>query len=378
MGFTVTAEQQALREVMRAFTAKHSSEEQIRGLMDTTEPYDSSAWSALAEQIGAPALAVPEQFGGAGFGFGELAIVLEESGRSLLAAPLLSSSVLATFTLLLSEDDAACAELLPGMSEGTRLGALAAGDTDLLVAPGGQTSARSAEDEWFVTGTKAYVLDAVCADFVIVAAETGSGPSLFVVDLPQLGVEISPLTVMDQTRSFASVTFQDARARLLGRAGNAGYVLARVADVASVALACEQVGAAAEVLDRTVEYLKVRHQFGRPIGSFQALKHRCADMLVELESARSAAAYASAAVEENAADLSQAASIAKTYCSEAFYHIAAESIQMHGGIGFTWEHHAHLYFKRAKSSEILFGSPTHHRARLERLIGLIPDTDTKR
>ncbi|MFC9837490.1 acyl-CoA dehydrogenase family protein, partial [Rhodococcus sp. NPDC127530] len=168
-----------------------------------------------------------------------------------------------------------------------------------------------------------------------------------------------------------------APGRLLGARGAAGEILERVADVASVALACEQVGAAAEVLERTVEYLKVRNQFGRPIGSFQALKHRCADMLVELESAKSAATYASTAVEENSPDLPQAAAIAKTYCSEAFYHIAAESIQMHGGIGFTWEHHAHLYFKRAKASELLFGSPAHHRARLETLIGLVPHTTAK-
>nr|WP_271209817.1 acyl-CoA dehydrogenase family protein [Rhodococcus wratislaviensis]GLK34582.1 acyl-CoA dehydrogenase [Rhodococcus wratislaviensis] len=377
MGFTVTAEQQALREVMQSFTTKHSSEVQVRELMATTEPFDPVAWSALSEQIGAPALVIPEKFGGAGFGFGELGIVLEESGRSLLAAPLLSSSVLATYTLLLSEDDVLCAELLPGLAEGARLGTLAAGDDNLVIAPTGRTTARHSDDGWRVTGAKAYVLDAMCADFVIVAADTESGHSLFVVDLPQTEVDITPLTVMDQTRSFARVDLGEAPARPLGRAGAAGEILERVADVASVALACEQVGAAAEVLERTVEYLKVRNQFGRPIGSFQALKHRCADMLVELESARSAATYATTAVEENSPDLPQAAAIAKTYCSEAFYHIAAESIQMHGGIGFTWEHHAHLYFKRAKASELLFGSPAHHRARLETLIGLVPHTTAK-
>lgn len=374
MGFTVTAEQQALREVMQAFTGKHSSEVQVRALMEADEPYDPAAWAALAEQIGAPALVVPEEFGGAGFGFGELAIVLEESGRALLAAPLLSSSVLATYALLLSGDDKTCKELLPEMAEGTRLGTLAVSDTDLLVSPDGTTSATVDGDEWTITGTKAYVLDGASAAFAVVSATTDIGPSLFVVDLPGPGVEVTSLTTMDRTRNFARVTFDNAPARLLGEEGAARAVLARVSDIAAIALACEQVGAAAEVLDRTVEYLKVRHQFGRPIGSFQALKHRCADMLVELESAKSAVAYAITALEEDAADLSQAASIAKTWCSETFYHLAAESIQMHGGIGFTWEHHAHLYFKRAKASELLFGSPAHHRARLEKLIGLVPAT----
>lgn len=377
MGFTVTEEQQTLREVVRSFMSKFSTEAQVRELMDADSSFDPVAWSVLSEQIGAPALVVPEEFGGAGFGFAELGIVLEESGRSLLAAPLLSSSVLATYTLLLAGDESLAGELLPGLAEGSRLGMLAASDDDLVIAPTGRTSARQDADGWRVAGTKAYVLDAVCADFVIVAAQTPAGPSLFVVDLPRPEVAVTPLTVMDLTRSFARVEFAEAPARLLGVPGAASAILERVADIASVALACEQVGAAAEVLERTVEYLKVRTQFGRPIGSFQALKHRCADMLVELESARSAAIYASTAIQEGSADLPQAAAIAKTYCSEAFYHIAAESIQMHGGIGFTWEHHAHLYFKRAKASELLFGSPAHHRARLEQLIGLVPDTAAK-
>jgi alkylation response protein AidB-like acyl-CoA dehydrogenase len=157
---------------------------------------------------------------------------------------------------------------------------------------------------------------------------------------------------------------------LMGEEGAGWATIAATFDSAIVALACEQVGGAAAVLDATVDYLKVREQFDRPIGSFQAIKHRCADMLVELESARSAAAYASAAVAAGADDAAVAASIAKVYCSQAFYHIAAESIQMHGGIGFTWEHPAHLYFKRAKSSEVLFGNPSAHRERIARLIGM--------
>jgi len=172
------------------------------------------------------------------------------------------------------------------------------------------------------------------------------------------------------TRRLASLTFDSCPAVLVGADGQAWPTLTKVFDRAIVALACEQAGAAAAVLDSIVDYLKVRQQFGRPIGSFQAIKHRCADMLVELESARSAAAYASAAVTTEADDVSVAASIAKVYCSQAFYHIAAESIQMHGGIGFTWEHPAHLYFKRAKGAEVLFGSPAAHRERIAALIGM--------
>jgi alkylation response protein AidB-like acyl-CoA dehydrogenase len=186
------------------------------------------------------------------------------------------------------------------------------------------------------------------------------------VDPSDGGVEATALATLDQTRRQASLTFSDARATLLGVEGQGWRVLRRVLDVAAVALACEQVGGAARVLETTVDYVKVREQFGRPIGSFQAVKHRLADMLVELESARSAAYYATTAVESGSPDLPLAASIAKAYCSTAYYHIAAQSIQLHGGIGFTWEHPAHLYFKRAKGSEALLGSPAYHRELIAR------------
>jgi alkylation response protein AidB-like acyl-CoA dehydrogenase len=190
------------------------------------------------------------------------------------------------------------------------------------------------------------------------------------VDAKDSGVEMRALSTLDQTRRQATLVLADAPARLVGEEGRGWSVLSRVLDVAAVALACEQVGGAARVLESTVDYVKVREQFGRPVGSFQAVKHKLADMLVELESARSAAYYASSAVESGSPDLPLAASIAKTYCSTAYYHIAAESIQLHGGIGFTWEHPAHLYFKRAKGSEQLLGSPAHHRELIAQRLSL--------
>ena len=215
------------------------------------------------------------------------------------------------------------------------------------------------------------MLDGTQAGLTIVAARTAHGVSLFAVDAGAEGMSVEPLESMDQTRRLASMSLVNTPASLLGEDGSGWETLCPVYDRALVALACEQVGGVQAVLEMTVEYLNVRHQFGRPIGSFQAIKHRCADLLVEVESARSAAAYASSAVATGADDASVAASIAKVYCSQAFYHVAAEGIQMHGGIGFTWEHPAHLYFKRAKSSEALFGWPADHRDRIATLIGLV-------
>ena len=372
MSLITTAEQEALRDVMRAFLRKYSNESDVRQQMDTDTGYDAEAWQTAAEQIGMQALAIPEELGGAGYGFDELAVVMEETGRTLFTGPVLSTVVLATNALLLSGDDQACKRYLPSIAEGSLIATVAVtedaahwSEDDVKLA------ARRDAEHWVLNGTKNHVLGGAGAGLIVVAARTGSGVSLFAVDGGAPGVHVTPLPVMDLTRRFSSITFDEAGATLIGKESEGWATLSQVFDRALVALACEQVGGAAAVLESTIDYLKVRQQFGRPIGSFQAIKHRCADMLVELESARSAAAYASAAVAASAEDSPVAASIAKTYCSTAYYHIAAESIQMHGGIGFTWEHPAHLYFKRAKSSEILFGSPASHRERIARLIGMI-------
>ena len=371
MALITTDEQEALRDVMRAFLRKYSAEADVRAQMDSDRGFDVQAWETAAEQIGMQALAIPEELGGAGYGFDELAVVLEEAGRTLFTGPVLPSVVLAPAVLLLSGDTGARERYLPSLADGSRIATVAVSeDTAMWSETDITVSATRDGDDWLLTGTKRYVLSGAQADLVLVAARTGAGVSLFAIESPATGLTIEPLPVMDLTRRLASLTFDRCRAVLIGEDGTGWITLSQVFDQAIAALACEQVGAAAAVLEFTVDYLKVRQQFGRPIGSFQAIKHRCADMLVELESARSAAAYASSAIAAGAEDASVAASIAKVYCSQAFYHIAAESIQMHGGIGFTWEHPAHLYFKRAKSGEVLFGSPASHRERIAQLIGM--------
>ncbi|QRY42681.1 acyl-CoA/acyl-ACP dehydrogenase [Mycolicibacterium boenickei] len=372
MALITTAEQEELRNVMRAFLGRYSTEADVRKQIDGDTGYDGSAWTTAAEQIGMQALAIPEDLGGAGYGFDELAVVLEETGRALFTGPVLPSVVLAPAVLQLSGDNAACEKYLPGVASGTRVATVAVSEDESLWREADITvAAERTGDGWKLTGRKRYVLSGAEADLVVVAARTEAGVSLFAVDIPAAGLTIEQLPVMDLTRRVATMSFENCAAVLIGEDGAGWATLEKVFDRAIVALACEQVGAAAAVLDATVEYLKVRQQFGRPIGSFQAIKHRCADMLVELESARSAAAYASAAISDGADDASIAASIAKVYCSETLYHIAAEGIQMHGGIGFTWEHGAHLYFKRAKSAEVLFGSPAAHRERIAHLLDMV-------
>ncbi|MBS9376392.1 acyl-CoA dehydrogenase family protein [Rhodococcus sp. B50] len=368
---TSTPEQDELRSVVRRLFDTHSSEEHVRSFLDQTSGFDVTSWKLMAEQVGVQALAIPEEYGGAGFGFAELAIVLEESGRSLLCAPLLSTCVLATYALLLAEDPETASRYLPGIAAGETIATLA-------VTEGNETAseenvhvrAELHEGSYRITGVKSYVLDGADADLLIVAARTERGLSLFTVDAHTEGVTTEPLSTLDRTRNLATVTLNGAPASLLGEDGRGWDIVAEVLDIGAAALAAEQVGGAAHVLESTVEYAKMRRQFGRPIGSFQAIKHQLADMLVELESARSAAYYACGAVGANSEDRALASSIAKTYCSDAYYHIAAQSIQIHGGIGFTWEHPAHLYFKRARGSQTLLGSPGVHRRRIAELVGL--------
>jgi alkylation response protein AidB-like acyl-CoA dehydrogenase len=223
---------------------------------------------------------------------------------------------------------------------------------------------------WVLNGTKMFVLDGHTADLIIVAARTPAGVSVFTVVGDADGLTRTALSTMDQTRKQAKLEFAGTPARLLGSDGEGWDVLSTVLDLAAVALAAEEVGGGQKVLEMAVEYAKVRVQFGRPIGSFQAIKHKCADMLLEVESAKSAAYYGMWCAAEMNDELPSVASLAKAYCSEAYFHAAAENIQIHGGIGFTWEHPAHLYFKRAKSSELLFGDPTYHRELLAQRIGI--------
>jgi alkylation response protein AidB-like acyl-CoA dehydrogenase len=371
MNFAFTEEQDELRRTVRSFLEAKSPETAVREQMETEAGYDPAVWAQMGEQMGLQGLHLPEQYGGSGYGFVELGIVLEEMGRALLCAPYFSTVVLAANALLLSDDEAAQAEHLPGIAAGTTVATVAFTEPSGKWDESGITlEAAPTADGHALTGTKMYVLDGHTADLIIVAARTAAGVSLFAVDASAPGLTRTALSTMDQTRKQARLELDATPGRLIGVDGEGWAVLERTLDLVAVGLAAEQVGGAQRVLEMAVEYAKVRVQFGRPIGSFQAIKHKCADMLLEVESAKSAAYYGMWCAAEMNDELPSTASLAKAYCSEAYFHAAAENIQIHGGIGFTWEHPAHLYFKRAKSSELLFGDPTYHRELLAQRIGL--------
>jgi alkylation response protein AidB-like acyl-CoA dehydrogenase len=371
MNFAFSEEQEELRKVVKDFLNAKSSEATVRELMETESGYDEAVWSQMAEQMGLQGLIVPEEFGGSGFSYVELIVVLEEMGRRLLCAPYFSTVVLAANTLIHSGDDAAKKDFLPGIASGETIATLAFTEPSGKWDEAGITmEATKSGDDYTLSGTKSFVLDGHTANLVLVAARTNGAVSLFAVDADAPGLTRTPLSTMDQTRKQAKLDFDDAPARLIGAEGQGWDVLSRVLDLAAVGLAAEQVGGAQECLEMAVQYAKDRVQFGRPIGSFQAIKHKCADMLLEVESAKSAAYYAGWCASELNDELPSVASLAKSYCSEAYFHTTAENIQIHGGIGFTWEHPAHLYFKRAKSSELLFGDPTYHRELLAQRIGI--------
>jgi alkylation response protein AidB-like acyl-CoA dehydrogenase len=369
--FAFSEEQEELRKSVRRFLEDKSPETEVRRLMETSEGYDPAVWAQMAEQLGLQGLAIPEEFGGHGYSYVELILVLEEMGRALLCAPYFSSVALAANLLLVSGDEAAKKEYLPGIASGATIATVALAEASgRWDEPGVTIGATRAGDNWTISGEKLYVLDGHTADLILVAARTGAGVSVFAVDKDASGLTATPLSTMDQTRKQARLSFESTPARLVGEDGAGWAAISKMLDLAAVALAAEQVGGAQKVLEMAVEYAKVRVQFGRPIGSFQAIKHKCADMLLEVESAKSAAYYAGWAAAEDNDELPVVASLAKSYCSEAYFHATAENIQIHGGIGFTWEHPAHLYFKRAKSSELLFGDPTYHRELLAQRIGI--------
>jgi alkylation response protein AidB-like acyl-CoA dehydrogenase len=371
VNFAFSEEQEELRRTVRSFLEQKSSEAEVRRLMETTEGYDPAVWDQMGSQLGLQGLHIPEEFGGSGYTYVELIVVLEEMGRALLTAPYFSTVVLAANALIHSGDDAAKKELLPGIASGDTIATLAFTEENGRWDEAGITmAARKDGDGFALDGTKMFVLDGHTADVILVAARTDAGVSLFSVAGDASGLTRTPLSTMDQTRKQARLEFSGTPAKLVGTDGQGWATLERVLDLAAVGLAAEQVGGAQFCLEMAVQYAKDRVQFGRPIGSFQAIKHKCADMLLEVESAKSAAYYAGWCAAELNDELPSVASLAKAYCSEAYFHVTAENIQIHGGIGFTWEHPAHLYFKRAKSSELLLGDPTYHRELLAQRIGI--------
>jgi alkylation response protein AidB-like acyl-CoA dehydrogenase len=374
--FSFSAEQDELRRSVRRFLAARSPESAIRATMETPTGFDPAVWEQLAGQLGLTALAVPEKFGGAGFGMIEIGVVMQEMGRALLCAPFLSSAVLATSALLESGDVAACERWLPDLAAGTSLGTVALAAITMPSAgqvPNDLQATRHAGG-WTLTGHAGFVLDGHVADLVLlpVRADDGSG-SLFAVDAAAAGLERDLLDTFDLTRKLADLTLTQTPADLVGAEGGARAALLRTLDLAVVALSSESVGVAERTLEMATEYAKVREQFGRPIGSFQAIKHKLANVLLEVEAARSAAWYAAWAASERAEELPVVASLTASTCSEAAYLAAAENIQVHGGMGYTWEHPAHLYFRRATTSRVLFGDPDSHRSALLRRIGYLSD-----
>jgi alkylation response protein AidB-like acyl-CoA dehydrogenase len=379
MEFAFTHEQEALRETARAFLAQHSSSAHVRRCMEGELGHDPETWKRMAE-LGWPALLIPESYGGLGLGFVELAALLELQGEFLLCSPYFATQCLAVPLLLAAASEEQRSELLPPLAAGRRLATLAwsgpaGGESPACV----EATARSHAGGFELSGRARYVVDGALADLLLIAARLpGSsgdeGISLFAIDATQPGVVRRALSTLDATRRLAEIELcgaQAPRGSLLGEEGAGAAALGRALDLARIALSAEQVGGAQRCLDMALEHAKSRVQFGRPIGSFQAVKHTCADMFVRVESARSAAYYAACiAGDEAEHDLALAASLAKAACSEAYFQCAADCLQIHGGVGFTWEYDVHLHLKRARAGRSLLGDPASHRERVACRIGL--------
>jgi alkylation response protein AidB-like acyl-CoA dehydrogenase len=367
MEFAFSDEQDQFRSVVRRFLADKSPTTAVRRLMETAEGFDPAVWAQLASDLALTGIDIPEEYGGAGFGPVELGIAMEEQGRALLCAPYFSTCVLAADAISRAASPGQKSELLPRIASGELRAGLAVTEPNGRwdAAGVGATATRGAEG-WRIDGTKSFVIDGATAQSLVVVARApdstgGSGLSFFVVDPAAPGVTRKPLATLDPTRKQARIEFHRVPAQLLGEAGAGARPLAATFDHAAIALANEMVGGAQRLLDSAVEYAKMRVQFGRPIGSFQAIKHKCADMLLDVELAKSAAYYAAQAEAAGDAETASLAALAKAAASDAYMRTAANTIQIHGGVGFTWDHDTHLWFKRAKSSEVLLGDPNHHR-----------------
>ncbi|EFC79598.1 acyl-CoA dehydrogenase family protein [Parafrankia sp. EUN1f] len=360
--FELSREHDELRATVRKFLARRSEEGTVRRLMETSQGYDEQTWQVMAAQLGLQGLAIPEEHGGSGFGVVELQIVMEEMGRALMCSPFLATVCWAVPLLLESGDAALAAELLPAVAEGSVTVAVAVQDGERA------TVAQRDDDGWTLDGSKRFVVDGASADRVVVLARTPEGPGLFLVD-DAASLVRTAMTTLDQTRKQAALSFEQTRARPVGDVGAGQTVLDAAMVTARTLLAAESVGTCARMLEMTVNYAKIRHQFDRPIGSFQAVKHLCTRMLIDTELATSAAGAAGAAVDagDDAAPLLSRVAAAAT--SDALESVAAEMIEIHGGIGFTWEHPAHLYYKRAASSARLWGSSSEHRSAIFDLAG---------
>jgi alkylation response protein AidB-like acyl-CoA dehydrogenase len=378
MDFGFNEEQEMLRKSARDFLADESPMTYVRKMMEDDRGFTDAQWKKMAE-LGWMGLVLPEAYGGSGLNFVDLVVVLEEMGRAVLPGPYFSTVVLGGVALVEGGSEAQKKELLPKLAAGETRATLAQLEPNARWdAEGIEAEAKKDGGGYKLSGTKLFVPDAHTADLLIVAARApgskgSEGVSLFLVDARGKGVKTTLLKTMDQTRKLCEVVLDDVRVpgdAVLGTPGAGWKLLDRIVDRGKVGLCAEMCGGAQRVLEMSVEYAKVREQFGKPIGSFQAIQHKCANMLVEVESSKSATYYAAWAVANDVAEAPLAAAMAKAYTSDAYRHTAGEGIQIHGGIGFTWEHDMHIYFKRAKSSEVTFGDATWNREIVAQLIGL--------
>jgi alkylation response protein AidB-like acyl-CoA dehydrogenase len=366
--YVFTDEQDQLLKAVRRFCTENFDEQTVRQLMESDPPFDPKAWNRLGSELGVLGLSVPEADGGVGGTLVDQAVAVEELGAALACGPFFGTVYLAIPALVAASAGPVRDEVLGELVEGRRTAAFAVRDVAGAVDQTVTVSATASGDAWTLSGTVERVVDAGAADDLLVAAAGPDGLALYVVDAAGPGVARTSLLTVDLTRPQATVEFADAPARLIAGADEAPRVIEHALHVGAALLATEQVGAAQHILDVAVQYAKDRLQFGRPIGSFQAVKHRLADMMVDLEHARSAAQHAVWALTDGSDDPALVASIAQATCSAAFSRIATDAIQTLGGIGFTWEHQAHLYFKRATSDAALLGSAEEHRSRVAEMV----------
>ncbi len=368
----LSGEHDELRSTVRQFLAETSPPAAVRKVMETPDGFDRSTWRQMADELGLQALLVPERYEGLGQGAVEAHVVLEEMGRALYPGPYWASAALATNALLCSGDEAACRDLLPGIAAGTTIATVAIAEADGRWDGGAaiRSTARRNRDGWVLNGSKSFVPNGQVANLFLVTAQTDAGLSLFALDSADPGVESRALESLDLTRRLAGLTLAGADARLVGVDGGAPEVLAATVDRALVALAAEEAGGAGRCLEMSVDYAKQREQFGRPIGSFQAIAHRCVEMLQRVEFARAASRYAASCLAGGTGEFPVAARVAAAYCGSAYRWVATENIQVHGGIGFTWEHDAHLHYRRSWANETLLGSTDQHYLTIAERLGL--------
>jgi alkylation response protein AidB-like acyl-CoA dehydrogenase len=385
--FGFSEEQEMLRQSARNLLEKECPSTLVRRLMEEERGYEPELWKKIAE-LGWLGLVIPEAYGGSALGYVDLVLVLEEMGRVVLPSPFIWTVMVAE-AINRAGSEAQKKALLPKIAAGELVATIAWMEpSGLWGADGITAAARQNGSDFVIDGAKLFVNDGHIAGCMLVAARTGGtlggaqrsrasesasrvhneesadGVTLFAIESSRAGVSVTPLTTMDQTRKLSEVKFAGVKATsadVVGEVGHGWKTLAAIIDRGKVMLAAEMMGGAHKVLDMTVEYAKVRTQFGRPIGSFQAVQHKCANMMIDVESAKSAVYYAAWAVSNEVAEAPLAAALAKAAASDAFRRVSADGIQVHGGIGFTWEHDMHLYFKRAKSSEFTFGDATYNR-----------------